>query len=279
MPGLRTRSWLGASQGVECTSCHRQTSLTAGTILHGQARSDGLVLGGLSDGANGISALQLQSISGPIAGLDAGRQTSSIQPHIRCRGWSRSTKPPCLSGPRTTPPAAAPGEAMTASCRGRWHRGGRRQQAGPIAPGRSHRLRCRQSQRLHRPSPRPAPPRPMDGPDMPASPSTSTIPTSSAPWPHILSCPGIHQMQGLGPWRSITGCAGNTWTSSSSASTDAERGTPPSAPCSPSPSAPNLSPTTCWLRRNKVHKRSTGNTCAASCQYESGKEDGVPPVQ
>ena len=29
----------------------------------------------------------------------------------------------------------------------------------------------------------------------------------------------------------------------------------PSAPCSPSPSAPNLSPTTCWLRRNKVHKQ------------------------
>ena len=90
-----------------------------------QARSDGLVLGGLSDGdpferhlrpsaAEAARSRVLSHAPGCWPPNCAGRW--SIQTAIRCRGWSRSTKPPCLSGPRTTPRPAAPGEAMTASC-------------------------------------------------------------------------------------------------------------------------------------------------------------------
>ena len=66
MPGLRTRSWLGASsQGAtfECTSCHRQTSVTAGTILHGSKLDLTVWFWAaylMATHSNGISALQLQ---------------------------------------------------------------------------------------------------------------------------------------------------------------------------------------------------------------------------
>ena len=112
--------------------------------------------------------------------------------------------------------------------------------------------------------PRPLPSR--EGPPQP-----SRLPTSGVGGVHSIS-----PTSRAGPVGSITGCAGNTCkptsTSSSSASTDAERGTPPSAPCSPSTSAPNLSPTTCWLRRNKVHKRYRENENAGTVAIASATD-------
>ena len=186
----------------ECTSCHRQTSVTAGTILHGSKLDLTVWFWAaylMATHSNGISALQLQKQlalgsyrTAWMLAAKLRRAMGRSRPAIRCRGWSRSTKPPCLSGPRTTPPAAAPGEAMTASCSwsvaSRWATATSRADcAWPLSPTTVPAVSTPSSPVT---SPRPAPPRPMDGPDMPASPSTSTIPTSSAPWPHILSCPG-----------------------------------------------------------------------------------------
>ena len=112
-------------------------------------------------------------------------------------------KPPCLSGPRTTRPAAAPGESMTASCS--WSTGiedGRRQQAGPIAPGRS-------------PTTVPAvstPSSPVTSPWAPPAdgwagyagvPVNQHDPHVIGPWPHsclALDPSDVLQPQGLGPW-------------------------------------------------------------------------------
>jgi predicted RNA-binding Zn-ribbon protein involved in translation (DUF1610 family) len=42
---LQTKAWTW-----ECASCGKQTSVTAGTIMHLQAAADHVVLGSLSDG-------------------------------------------------------------------------------------------------------------------------------------------------------------------------------------------------------------------------------------
>ncbi len=121
------------------------------------------VLGGLSDGdpfgtASPPFSCQKQLDSRVLShGLDTGRQTAPGDGRSRPQsvvGAGRDRRNlPALSGPRTTPPASAPGEAMTRQvARGRWHpRWATATSRLPIAPGRSHRLRCRQSQRRSSP--------------------------------------------------------------------------------------------------------------------------------
>ena len=227
----------------ECTSCHRQTSVTAGTILHGSKLDLTVWFWAaylMATHSNGISALQLQK----QLALGSYRTAWMLAAKLRRAMVDPDRNP--LSGlveidetslpfrTKNDPASGGPGEAMTVSCSwsvaSRWATATSRADcAWPLSPTTVPAVSTPSSPVT---SPRPAPPRPMDGPDMPASPSTSTIPTSSAPWPHILSYPGsirCSPTSRAGPVGSITGCAGNTCkptsTSSSSASTDAERGT------------------------------------------------------
>ena len=59
---LQTKPWTW-----ECAGCGKQTSVTAGTIMHHSAGADHRVLGGppMATHSNGISALQLQTPARP----------------------------------------------------------------------------------------------------------------------------------------------------------------------------------------------------------------------
>ena len=147
----------------ECTSCHRQTSVTAGTILHGSKLDLTVWFWAaylMATHSNGISALQLQK----QLALGSYRTAWMLAAKLRRAMVDPDRNP--LSGlveidetslpfrTKNDPAGGGPGRSHDGKLLvvgGRSHRGGRRQQAGPIAPGRSHRLRCRQSQRLHRP--------------------------------------------------------------------------------------------------------------------------------
>ena len=91
------------------------------------------------------------------------------------------------------------------------------------------------------------PPRPTDGPPIPALPASATIPASAARWPAIScgrGCTGSSLTSRSGLWASITACAASISNpismNSSSASTAVAPGTPRSAPCSASPPATTL---------------------------------------
>ena len=198
----------------ECTSCHRQTSVTAGTILHGSKLDLTVWFWAaylMATHSNGISALQLQKQlalgSYRTAWMLAAKlRRAMVDPDRNpLSGLVEIDETPCLSGPRTTPPAAAPGEAMTASCSwsvaSRWGDGNKpgRLRLAALTDYGAGSLNAFIARNIAPASTA----KTMDGPDMPASPSTSTIPTSSAPWPHILSCPGsirCSPTSRLGPW-------------------------------------------------------------------------------
>ena len=107
--------------------------------------------------SNGISALQLQK----QLALGSYRTAWMLAAKLRRAMVDPDRNP--LSGlveidetslpfrTKNDPAGGGPGEAMTASCSwsvaSRWATATSRADA----PGRSHRLRCRQSQRLHRP--------------------------------------------------------------------------------------------------------------------------------
>ena len=226
-PWLRTRSWLGASsQGAHLrmgTSCHRQTSVSLRGDDPPRRKLDLTVwLGGLSDGDPferhlRPSAAEAAQLSGPIArpGCWAKLRRAMVDPdRIRRRGWSRSTKPPCLSGPRTTPPAACPGRSHD----------GKLLVVGGIEVGDGNkpgRLRLAALTDYGAGSLKPiarniapASTAKTDGwAGYAGVPVNQHDPTSSAPWPQILSCPGsirCSPTSRAGPVGSITGCAGNT---------------------------------------------------------------------
>ena len=101
----------------ECTSCHRQTSVTAGTILHGSKLDLTVWFWAaylMATHSNGISALQLQK----QLALGSYRTAWMLAAKLRRAMVDPDRNP--LSGlveidetsTRTTPPAAAPGEAI-----------------------------------------------------------------------------------------------------------------------------------------------------------------------
>ena len=132
----------------------------------------------------------------------------------------------------------------------------------PVQP--STRLLGQQPARLpRRPTwPLVPPPRPMDGPVIPAPQASSMIPMSSARWPPMSSCPGVHRIfsnlkvWALGVYHGLRRkhLSSPISTSSSSASTGAEPGTPHSDPSSASPPPTSLSLTTCCCHRKHSYK-------------------------
>ncbi len=139
----------------ECAGCDRQTSVTAGTVMHRShlplhhwPRFLG-VLYLMATHANGISALQLQGQLGigsyKTAWLLARKlRRAMVDPErLPWRGWSRSTRPACRSGRRTIRRAVATAARARAGCRSsrRWRSraaspGGSGSQPSPtIRPG------------------------------------------------------------------------------------------------------------------------------------------------
>ena len=257
----------------ECTSCHRQTSVTAGTILHGSKLDLTVWFWAaylMATHSNGISALQLQK----QLALGSYRTAWMLAAKLRRAMVDPDRNP--LSGlveidetslpfrTKNDPAGGGPGRSHDGKLLvvggievGDGNKPGRLRLAALTDYGAGS-LNAFIARNIA-----PASTAKTDGwAGYAGVPVNQHDPHVIGAMAHILSCPGsirCSPTSRAGPVGSITGCAGNTCkpisTSSSSASTDAERGTPPSAPCSPSPSAPNLSPTTCWLRRNKVHKR------------------------
>ena len=266
----------GKAHTFECARCHRQTSVTAGTILHGSKLALTVWFWAaylMATHSNGIAALQLQNQLGigsyRSAWLLAAKlRKAMVDPERDCRASSRSTRPRWRSAPRMIPWPARRAQPRRQADRRRRRRGRRRQRAGPPAPGRDRVLRRRKPQPLHRPQHR----RRQHRQDrrlgrLFAAPVETHDPHVIGSMAAHLVLPWIHQVFSnlgrAGRAASITGCAPSTCkaisTSSCSASTGAGHATPPSARCSASPCAPSPSPTTCWSGRKLVHKRFPGN--------------------
>jgi Transposase zinc-ribbon domain len=245
---LQTKAWTG-----ECAGCGRQTSVTAGTIMHHSKLPLTTWFWAaylMATHSNGISALQLQRQ------LALGWDNSA---------WLMATKlRRSMVAPDRSPLAGlVEVDETEIVCRSKNNPviggGGRSHQGkilvvgavedGGAGPGRI-RLACMPSSKpILLPAP---PPRPMDGRGIPAPPASITIRMSSTTWPPISSYPGRTASSPIsksGPWASITACAAATCrpisTSSSSASTTAVPGMPPSAPCSASPQPTRPSLTRC----------------------------------
>ena len=106
----------------ECAGCRRQTSVTAGTILHASKLPLTVWFWAaylMATHSNGISALQLQKQLGIGSYRSLGCSPTSCAPAwstpsaTRCRAWWKSTRPAFHSGPKTILPPAA---ATTARC-------------------------------------------------------------------------------------------------------------------------------------------------------------------
>ncbi len=108
-----------------CTGCRRQTSVTAGTILHASKlpltvwfRAADL----MATHSNGISALQLQKqlasalIAAPGCSPTSCAPAWSSPSATRCRARWKSTRPAVHSGPKTILPPEGKDAATTARC-------------------------------------------------------------------------------------------------------------------------------------------------------------------
>ena len=109
----------------ECAGCRRQTSVTAGTILHASKLPLTVWFWAaylMATHSNGISALQLQKQLGigsyRSAWLLAHKlRASMVDPSAtRCRAWWKSTRPAFHSGPKTILPPEGKDAATTARC-------------------------------------------------------------------------------------------------------------------------------------------------------------------
>ena len=259
----------GKAHTFECARCHRQTSVTAGTILHGSKLALTVWFWAaylMATHSNGIAALQLQN----QLGIGSYRSAWLLAAKLRKAMVDPERDP--LSGlieVDETALAFRTKNDPVAGGAGRSHDGkllvvGAVEVGDGNAPGRLRLAEIAsygaESLSSATTSPPPAPPRPTAGPATPRPPSRPTIPTSSVPWPPTSCCPGSIRCSPIsraGRAASITGCAPSTCKaiSTSSASTGAGHATPPSARCSASPCAPSPSPTTCWSGRKLVHKR------------------------
>ena len=105
----------------ECAGCRRQTSVTAGTILHASKLPLTVWFWAaylMATHSNGISALQLQKQLGigsyRSAWLLAHKLRTaawSIPSATCCRAWSKSTRPAFPSGPGDDPPSGGQGRS------------------------------------------------------------------------------------------------------------------------------------------------------------------------
>ena len=259
-----SRGWALATKAYthECADCRKQTSVTAGTVMHGSKLA--LIAWFwaaylMATHSNGISALQLQKQLGlgsyktawllatklrramvapermPLAGL-----VEVDESLIACRS---KDEPPSGGGRRSHQ-----GKLLVAGA----------VEVGEGGPGRIRLARIEDfsADSLHAflganlaPG---ATARPTAGPATPARPASHTTRTSSETWPPIWSCPGFIASSPTsrpGRWASTTASDANTCnptsTSSSSASTGAEPATQPSAPSSASASQSSRLPTRC----------------------------------
>ena len=257
----------------ECARCHRQTSVTAGTILHGSKLALTVWFWAaylMATHSNGIAALQLQN----QLGIGSYRSAWLLAAKLRKAMVDPERDP--LSGlieVDETALAFRTKNDPVAGGAGRSHDGkllvvGAVEVGDGNAPGR---LRLAEiasygAESLNR----------FIGHNIAAASTAKTdgwAGYAAAPVethdPHVIGSmaahlvlPWIHQVFSIsraGRAASITGCAPSTCkaisTSSCSASTGAGHATPPSARCSASPCAPSPSPTTCWSGRKLVHKR------------------------
>ena len=194
---LQTKAWTW-----ECAGCGRQTSVTAGTIMHHSKLPLTTWFWAaylMATHSNGISALQLQRQ------LALGSYKTAW---LLCAKLRRS-----MVAPGRSPLAGlVEVDETEIACR-RKHDpltgGGRRSHQGKMLvvgavevedggpdPAASGSPRCPTTRpRACTPSspkisPPVRPPRPTDGPPIPARPASATIPMSSARWPPMSSCPG-----------------------------------------------------------------------------------------
>ena len=257
---LQTKAWT-----FECAGCGRQTSVTAGTIMHHSK----LPLTAwfwaaylMATHSNGISALQLQR----QLAFGSYKTAWLLCAKLRCSMLAPGRSP--LAGlvevDETQIACRSKTDPVT-SGGGRSHQGKMlvvgavEVENGGLGPGR---IRLSQvadysaapasmpsSLPISAPAP---PPKPMVGTGIRALPASPTIPMASARWPPTSSCLGFtgsSPTSRSGPWASITGCAASTSNptpmNSSSASTDGAPGPPQSDPYSASPPRTSLSLTRC----------------------------------
>ena len=250
-PGCRhDKGWELAGKPFtwECAGCGRQTSVTAGTVMHGSKLALTVWFWAaylMATHSNGISALQLLR----QLGLGSYKTAWLLCAKLRRAMIAPDRNP--LAGiveiDETTIPYRT-GEDLVASGGGR-SGNGKMLIAGAVevADNRPGRVRASPPSRISPPqactpssrptSPQGQPPRPMAGPPTKARPASPTTRTSSARWPPTSCCPGriaCSRTSSAGPWASITACAASisnpTSTSSCSASIDATPRKPPSAP-------------------------------------------------
>src|SRR5512144_2576082 len=246
----------------ECASCGKQTSVTAGTVMHGSKLELTVWFWAaylMATHSNGMSARQLWRQLGLGSYKSAWLLCAKLRRAMVAP--DRSPLQGVVEVDETTipyrrnddPPAGGQDAATRAGC---WLPAPSRSKAEHLAAfvwRRSPTARpkpCTPS--FAATSPRAPPSRPTAGRAMPAHPTSATRRMSSDPWPPISSFPGriaSSPTSKAGRSASTRACAANTCnptsTNSCSASIAAKPATPPSVRCSPSASQPNTPPTTC----------------------------------
>src|SRR5512144_98635 len=242
----------------ECASCRRQTSVTAGTVMHASKLPLTVWFWAaylMATHSNGIAALQLQGQLGLRSYKSAWLLAAKLRRAMVAPGCA------LLAGLVEVDETAIPlrrKDEPPEGGHGRSHQGKMLVAAGVEAhdggPGRVRRmLRPKACRPSSEPMLKPAqPPGPTAGPAIPAPPALPTSRTSSARWPPTSSCRkriASSLTSNAGHSASITACAASTCnpisTNSPFASTAATPDTPPSAPSSTSPSPKCPPPTTC----------------------------------
>jgi len=251
---LETKPWT-----YECRHCRRQTSVRAGTIMHGSKLALRVWFWAaylMATHSNGISALQLQKQLGL-----GSYKTAWLLAHKLRRAMVAPGRAP-LAGlvevDETTIPCRAKDEPPGRG--GRSHRG-KRLLAGAVesrtgGPGRARLAAIADfsTNSLHaflRDHVTLGATGKTDGwSAYPGAPDLAHDPHTIGPMAAHLVLPWVHRLfANLKRWASITASGAPTCkptsTSSSSASTAAATAPPPSAPCSASASSPSPSPTRC----------------------------------
>ena len=256
---LQTKPWTW-----ECASCGRQTSVTAGTIMHHSK----LPLTSwfwaaylMATHSNGISALQLQRQLGLGSYRSAWLLCAKLRQSMVAPG--RTALAGLVEIDETEIPCRSKNDPVTGGG-GRSHQGKMlivgavEVQDGEAGPGRIrlNKVSDYSADSLHpfiADNLAPSATAKTDGwSAYPGAPSVKHDPTSLVRWLPTSSCPGCTASSltsRSGRWVSTTACAASICspisTSSSSASTVAVPGMPRSAPCSASPLATHPSATTC----------------------------------
>jgi transposase-like protein len=265
---LQTKAWT-----YECASCRKQTSVTAGTILHGSKLPLTLWFWAaylMATHSNGISALQLQHQlalgSYKTAWLLCAKLRASMVAPERnpLSGLVEVDETEIACRSKNDPPAGGGGRSHHGKI---LVVGAVEMQDGGAGPGR---IRLQEVSDYSAASLHPflatnlapgATARPTAGLVILAPRAFTTILIRSARWLLISCYPGptaSFPISKPGHWVSITACAASTSsptsTNSFSASIAAITATLVCAPYSASPPAMRPSPTRCWSHRKQWHK-------------------------